>query len=206
MQQLEVINILKKDLNFDKRSILKLKKFADLVLSENKNHNLIAKSTESSIWERHILDCAQLYSFLPNRPCCILDVGSGAGLPGIIVSILTNQNVHLVESDQRKCAFLRTVTSRINLNTFIHETRMEEMQTLPPDIIIARAFAPIPRLLKLTEKQHHPELRFLLLKGRDVNSELINIDTWKKLRVTNKYASITSEDGCVLELQFNDSL
>ena len=83
---------------------------------------------------------------------------------------------------------------------------MEKMQTLIPDIIIARAFAPVPRLLKLTEKQHHPKLRFLLLKGKDVDSELINIDTWKTLRVTNKYASITSEDGCVLELQFNGAL
>ena len=60
--------------------------------------------------------------------------------------------------------FLRTVTSRLNLNTTIHEKRMEKMQTLIPDIIIARAFAPIPRLLKLTEKQHHPKLRFLLFE------------------------------------------
>ena len=203
---IDSFSVLKNKYNVSRETLSQLIIYHDLLIKWQKRLNLISPKTIENIWERHILDCAQLYSFLPNGPCCILDVGSGAGLPGIIVSILTDHKVHLVESDQRKCAFLRTVTSRINLNTIIHETRMEEMQTLAPDIIIARAFAPIPRLLKLTEKQHHPELRFLLLKGRDVNSELINIDTWKKLRVTNKYASITSEDGCVLELQFNDSL
>jgi len=203
---IDSFSVLKNKYNVSRETLSQLKTYHDLLIKWQKRLNLISPKTIDNIWERHILDCAQLYSFLPNRPCRILDVGTGSGLPGIIVSILTSQNVHLVESDQRKCAFLRTVTSRINLNTFIHETRMEKMQTLIPDIIISRAFAPTPRLLKLTEKQHHPKLRFLLLKGRDVDSELINIDTWKTLRVTNKYASITSEDGCVLELQFNDSL
>ena len=203
---IDFFSVLKNKYNVSRETFSQLITYHDLLIKWQKRLNLISPKTIDNIWERHILDCAQLYSFLPNRPCCILDVGSGSGLPGIIVSILTSQNVHLVESDQRKCAFLRTVTSRLNLNTTIHEKRMEKMQTLIPDIIIARAFAPIPRLLKLTEKQHHPKLRFLLLKGKDVDSELINLDTWKTLRVTNKHASITSEDGCVLELQFNDAL
>ena len=198
--------MLKNKYNVSRETLCQLKIYHDLLIKWQKRLNLISTKTIENIWERHILDCAQLYSFLPNGPCCILDVGSGAGLPGIIVSILTDHKVHLVESDQRKCAFLRTVTSRLNLNATIHEKRMEKMQTLIPDIIIARAFAPVPRLLKLTEKQHHPKLRFLLLKGKDVDSELINIDTWKTLRVTNKYASITSEYGCILELQFNGAL
>ena len=203
---IDSFSVLKNKYNVSRETLSQLKTYHDLLIKWQKRLNLISPNTIDNIWERHILDCAQLYSFLPNRPCSILDVGSGSGLPGIIVSILTSQNVHLVESDQRKCAFLRTVTSRLNLNTTIHEKRMEKMQALIPDIIIARAFAPIPRLLKLTEKQHHPKLRFLLLKGKDVDSELINLDTWKTLRVTNKHASITSEDGCVLELQFNDAL
>jgi len=133
-------------------------------------------------------------------------IGSGAGLPGIVLSILTNHKIHLVESDQKKCAFLRTAISRINLNASVYETRLEDMPTLKADIITARAFAPLPRLLALTQKQHHPKLRFLLLKGRDVSSELINIDSWQKIRVVNQHTSITSEDGCILELQCNDAL
>ena len=203
---IDSFSMLRNKYNVSRETLSQLITYRDLLIKWQKKLNLISPKTIDNIWERHILDCAQLYSFLPNSPCCILDVGSGSGLPGIIVSILTTQNVHLVESDQRKCAFLRTVTSRLNLNATIHEKRMEQMQTLIPDIIIARAFAPIPRLLKLTEKQHHPKLRFLLLKGRDVDSELINIDSWKTLRVTKRHASITSEDGCVLELQFNDAL
>ena len=135
-----------------------------------------------------------------------MDVGSGAGFPAIILSILTKHEIHMVESDIRKCAFLRTVLSRVKVKAIIHECRLEEMPSIDPDIITARAFAPIPRLLHLTEQQHHKNLRFLLLKGREINSELINIDSWQKLQIINKHASITSEDGCILELEFKKSV
>ena len=98
----------------------------------------------------------------------LLDIGSGAGFPGVVLSILTEHEIHLVESDRKKCAFLRTALSRVNSNASVHETRLEEMSSLRADIITARAFAPLPRLLALTQKQHHPKLRFLLLKGRDI--------------------------------------
>ena len=81
MQQLDVIRILKKDLNFNDRSIDKLKKFVELILNENKNHNLIAKSTEASIWDRHILDSAQLVKFIDFKANSMADLGTGAGFP-----------------------------------------------------------------------------------------------------------------------------
>ena len=199
------LTLLKNKYNVSHETLSQLSSYHDLLLKWQKRLNLISPNTIDNIWDRHILDCAQLCSFLPTERYRILDVGSGAGLPGIILSVLTNHEIHLVESDQRKCAFLRTVLSRIDAVAEVHETRLEEMPNMNVDIITARAFAPIPRLLALTEKQHHPKIRFLLLKGRDVNSELINISSWKKLRVLNRHASITSEDGCILELQFNDS-
>ena len=200
-----VKSILVQNLKFDTLKIKKLDNFVKNLLIYNKKRNLIAKSTEKQVWVRHILDSAQLCSFIPKEPCRILDVGSGAGFPGVVLSILTGHEIHLVESDQKKCAFLRTALSRIRSNAVVHQKRLEEMPSLSADIITARAFAPLPRLLSLTQKQHHPKLRFLLLKGRDVNSELINIDSWQKIRVANQHASITSEDGCILELQFNDA-
>ncbi len=180
--------------------------YHDLLVKWQKRLNLISPTTIDNIWIRHILDCAQLCSFLPNKPSIILDVGTGAGLPGVIISILTEHQVHLVESDHRKCAFLRTVLSRVNSDATIHEKRLENMENIKPDVITARAFAPTPKLLKLTKKQHHSKLRFLLLKGRHIDSELINIDTSQKLQLTKKHASITSKDGCVIELQFNDPI
>ena len=201
----DVRSVLNDRYNVSHETLSKLSCFYDLLIKWQRRLNLISHKTINEIWDRHILDSAQLCSFLPEKPCCILDVGSGAGLPGIVLSILTDHEIHLVESDQKKCAFLRTALSRISSNAMVHETRLEEMPSLSADIITARAFAPLPRLLGLTQKQHHPKLRFLLLKGRDINSELINIDSWQKIQVTNQHASITSEDGCILELQFNDA-
>ncbi len=201
----DTLSVLKDKYNVSHETLSELSTFHDLLFHWQKRLNLISTKTINEIWDRHILDSAQLCSFLPKNPCCILDIGSGAGLPGIVLSILTDHEIHLVESDKKKCAFLRTALSRVNSNALVHETRLEEMPSLRADIVTARAFAPLPRLLALTQKQHHPKLRFLLLKGRAVSSELINIESWQKIRVTNRYASMTSEDGCILELQFNDA-
>ena len=201
----DTLSVLKDKYDVSHETLSELSCFHDLLFKWQKRLNLISPKTINKIWDRHILDSAQLCSFIPKKPCRILDVGSGAGFPGVVLSILTDHEIHLVESDKKKCAFLRTALSRVSSNALVHETRLEEMSNLSADIITARAFAPLPRLLCLTQKQHHPKLRFLLLKGRDVNSELINIDSWQKIRVTNQHASITSEDGCILELQFNDA-
>ncbi len=202
----DVRSVLNDRYNVSHETLSKLSCFYDLLIKWQRRLNLISHKTINEIWDRHILDSAQLCSFLPEKPCCILDVGSGAGLPGIVLSILTDHEIHLVESDQKKCAFLRTALSRIKSNALVHENRLEEMSSLSADVITARAFAPLPRLLALTQKQHHPKLRFLLLKGRDVNSELINMHSWQKILIINQYASITSEDGCILELRFKDAL
>ena len=91
MQQFEVINTLKNDLNFTDQSIEKLKDFTNLVLKENKNYNLIAKSTENQIWARHVLDSAQLVKFIDFKRNSLADLGTGAGFPGVVIEIF-NKN------------------------------------------------------------------------------------------------------------------
>ena len=91
MQQPEVINILKKDLNFTDQAIEKLKEFINLVLRENKRHNLIAKSTENQIWVRHVLDSAQLVKFIDFSSKSLADLGTGAGFPGLVIEMF-NKN------------------------------------------------------------------------------------------------------------------
>ena len=123
MQQLEVISILKKDLNFNDRSIEKVKKFVELILNENKNHNLIAKSTESSIWDRHILDSAQLVKFIDFKLTSLADLGSGAGFPGLIIEIFNkNKDFHvkLYEKSPVKRQFLSKVIKELDLNAEIY--------------------------------------------------------------------------------------
>ena len=118
MQQSEVINILKKDLNFTDQSIEKLKKFKELVLNENKKYNLIAKSTENSIWGRHILDSAQLVKFIDFKSHILADLGSGAGFPGIVIEIFNKYkdfHVKLYEKSPVKREFLIQVINKLEL-------------------------------------------------------------------------------------------
>ena len=90
MQEQEVINLLKSDLNFNDLSIYKLKKYVKNVIAANKKHNFISKSTESDIWHRHVLDSAQLIKFINFKRGSLVDLGSGAGFPGIVLAIYNN--------------------------------------------------------------------------------------------------------------------
>ena len=150
MQQLEVIKILKKDLNFNDGSIEKLKKFAELVLIENKNHNLIAKSTEASIWDRHILDSAQLVKFIDFNALSLADLGSGAGFPGLVLEIFNkNKDFHvkLYEKSSVKRQFLINVIKKLDLNAEIFGDVRDEV--LDSDIIVCRAFRKLNRVIQV---------------------------------------------------------
>ena len=129
MQQLEVINILKKDLNFTDQSILKLKKFTNLVLKENKKYNLISKSTENQIWARHILDSAQLVKFIDFSSNSLADLGSGAGFPGIVLEIFNKNkgfHVKLYEKSPVKRRFLMKAIKELGLNAEVQDIRDEK--------------------------------------------------------------------------------
>ena len=133
MQESAVINVLKKDLNFNDRSIEKLKRFVKLVLIENKNHNLIAKSTETSIWDRHILDSAQLVKFIDFKSLSLADLGSGAGFPGLVIEIFNkNKDFHvkLYEKSSVKREFLRKVIKELELNAEVYgDIRDEDLDS-----------------------------------------------------------------------------
>ena len=138
MQQLEVIKILKKNLNFDENSIEKLKDFINLVLKENKNHNLIAKSTENHIWLRQILDSAQLVKFIDFSCNSLADLGAGAGFPGLVVEIF-NQNkafhVKLFEKSPVIRQFLLRVIKELGLNAEVRgDIRDEKLSGLSNEI------------------------------------------------------------------------
>ena len=173
MQQLEVINILKKDLNFDNRSILKLKKFADLVLSENKNHNLIAKSTESSIWERHILDSAQLVKFIDFKSLSLADLGSGAGFPGLVIDIYNkNKDFHvkLYEKSPVKRQFLMRVIKELDLKAEVFGDVRDEV--IESDTIVCRAFKKLEQVIQVSREIAKKPHKLMILKGQNAQEEI----------------------------------
>ena len=120
----------------------KLEIFYETLVKWQKSINLVSNSSLKHIWTRHFLDSAQLYNFTKNVQGNILDMGSGAGFPGIILAMMGNENINVVESDQRKCIFMREVARLTNTNLEIHNCRIEELQFINPDLIVSRALAP----------------------------------------------------------------
>ena len=173
MQQLEVISILKKDLNFNDRSIEKLKKFVELILNENKNHNLIAKSTESSIWDRHILDSAQLVKFIDFKLNSLADLGSGAGFPGLIIEIFNkNKDFHvkLYEKSPVKRQFLSKVIKELNLSAEVYGDVRDEV--LDADIIVCRAFKKLEQVIQVSREIAKKPHKLMILKGQNAQEEI----------------------------------
>ena len=196
----EYIDILKSTYNVSSEAIDKLHQYHDLVLEWN-SYDLITIETESTIWKSHILDSAQLIKCFPTNSCRILDIGSGGGFPGLILSILTNHEVHLVERDSNKCAFLNLVINNLNLNAKLHKGNLENMSFKRFDYITARRFQPVSRLLLLSENQHHKDLRFLLLRKNN-NGASVDLSLWENVYIKSKYESTLPVDSCVVELQF----
>ncbi len=139
--------------------------------------NLIAPSTANSIWQRHFIDSAQVRQLCPNAKRWV-DIGSGAGFPGLVLAILMSGSrdvsVDLVEADHRKCAFLRHVSRETNANARVHHGRIEDI--LPaletPDVVTARALAPMDLLLEWTGEKIQNGATGLFLKGQDIAQEL----------------------------------
>lgn len=135
--------------------------------------NLVGRGTLDDIWRRHILDSAQLRSFLPHADKPIIaDLGSGAGFPGLVLAILGAGEVHLIESDTRKAAFLNEVRRVTGANVTVHAERIEVYSGPPPDIVVSRALAPLAALLGYAHQIGHDNTRAVFLKGRQWQDEL----------------------------------
>ena len=178
----------------------KLDCYVQLLIKWQARINLISSKTLPEIWHRHILDSAQLVSYLPKTPSVILDMGSGAGLPGVILAILTRHQLHLVESDSRKIAFMRTALRETGTSAILHEQRMETVPALRPDIITARALAPLSQLITLASGQHHEKIEYLFLKGREAKQELTALPACPKMEA-ECLPSMTDSQASVIRLK-----
>jgi len=187
-------------LNVSRETIEKFQLYLTLLEKWQRRINLVSKSTLADAWQRHILDSGQLAAYFPPQTRQILDVGSGAGFPGLVLAIMGGVTVDLVESDQRKAVFLLTVIRELGLPAKVHNQRIETMPNLCPDVITARALAPVPKLLNLIETQLHSDGVCLFLKGASVEDELTNLQSYSTM-VATTYPSLSSANGVVLELK-----
>ena len=187
-------------LNVSRETVDKFQLYLTLLEKWQRRINLVSNSTLSDAWQRHILDSGQLAVYYPPQTRQVLDVGSGAGFPGLVLAIMGGVTVDLVESDQRKAVFLSTVIRELGLTAKVHNHRIETMPNLRPDVITARALAPVPKLLNLIETQLHPECVCLFLKGASVEDELTNLQSYSTM-VDTTYPSLSGLTGVVLELK-----
>jgi 16S rRNA (guanine527-N7)-methyltransferase len=178
----------------------RLTAYAELLARWQSRINLVGESTLSNVWRRHLLDSAQLFPRLPGLESRIADLGSGAGFPGLVLAIMGARNVHLIESNARKCAFLREAIRITGTGATVHNARIESLGAEQRfDVITARACAPLAALLDFAEPMLTDSGICLFLKGAGTNNELT--DAEKKWNMTvDRFASITEKNGCVLQL------
>lgn len=160
--------------------------------------NLVGPKTLNDPWRRHLLDCAQVAQEI-NTADKVVDLGSGAGLPGLIIAIMTGADVHLVESDQRKSTFLREAARATETRVTVHAERAEEIPPLGADVVTARALAPLPRLLPWVHRHLKKGGKSYLLKGSDVDQELtLAAKEWTM--TSSRKPSVSDPSGTVLHV------
>ena len=156
-----------------RETIALLERYVELLLEENERQNLISRSTITEIWRRHIVDSAQIVRFAPRPDSSWLDIGSGAGLPGIVIAILTEGPVTLVEPRKLRAEFLHRVAEELGLaqRVTVQAVKVERIRGTF-DVITARAVASFEALLRISRHLSTDKTRWLFPKGKSAQSEL----------------------------------
>ena len=156
------------EVSFEARE--KFARYAALLTKWQKAINLVGADTMENMLERHFLDSAQIFPFLPDKNIRLADMGSGAGFPGMVLAILDIFDVHLIESDLRKATFLREVSRETNTPVTIHDDRVEDVSIENLNVVTARALAPLKDLLRMAHYLKSP--RCIFLKGEKTEEEI----------------------------------
>ncbi|MGH1398601.1 MAG: 16S rRNA (guanine(527)-N(7))-methyltransferase RsmG [Alphaproteobacteria bacterium] len=190
------------DLNVSRESIERLEIYHALLLKWQKAINLVSGKTLDEAWVRHFADSAQIVAHIPDGVKVIADMGSGAGFPALVVAILRPDiAVHVIESDERKCQFMRTVSRETGVSVRIHTSRIESVdpQEIKPDLITARALASVVQLFDYSAPflAQNPALQMLFLKGAQVEGELREARELYDFGV-EQFASVTNSDAAIV--------
>jgi 16S rRNA (guanine527-N7)-methyltransferase len=170
---------LEAEVGVSRETMARLEAFGALLRSENEKQNLVSAATLDRFWSRHMVDSAQLLRFVDAvEPW--LDLGTGAGFPGLIVAALRDQPVTLIESRRLRVDFLKRAAELLHIEPEIVQASVERVPDRPFAVISARAFAPLPRLLELAHRFSTEKTLWLLPKGRGAKSELEAVrDAWQ---------------------------
>lgn len=182
-----------------RETLERLTVYESLLRKWQKTINLVGPKTLDDAWSRHFLDSAQLHPLCPESVRVLVDLGSGAGFPGLVLAIMGVPEVHLIESDVRKGAFLREVARATGAPVTVHSKRIEAVQGLQADVLTARALAPLTDLLAWGARFLAIDGVALFLKGQNVDDELTETTKYWKMR-SERITSVTDPSGSILRL------
>ena len=200
--------VLAKNLNFNQNKLQKIEFFVNEVLSYNKKYNLISKNSEKDIWHRHVLDSAQLTKYIdPKKFTSLSDLGTGAGFPGIILSIFYSDiftfHVKLYEKSRVKIAFIKSVIEKLGLNNANIYDNDYQSHPLDTNYIVCRAFKKLPEILKISRETAKKPHKLIVMLGKSAQEELnkASKDSINKYKLVT---SITSSDSKIFLLDANE--
>ena len=194
-----------KSLQVSRETITSLNIYEALLLENNRKFNLISKSTENILKTRHILDSAQAIDFIDKSSKICADLGTGAGFPGIVLSILFKERkypirIDLYEKSPKKCQFLSKVVKELDLNVLVLEKNILEQKNLEVGTIVARAFKPIQSIFKIVTKNFKNFKNLILFLGKNGKQTLLDASkVWEFEYKERK--SVTSDDSLILNIK-----
>ena len=188
-----------------RETIISFKKYENYLIKSNKTLNLIGKSTINQIWLRHFLDSSQVIDFIDKNEVDLVDLGSGAGFPGLVIEILAKDRkiplkVKLIEKSPRKVSFLREIIKNLNLKAEVLNLNvLEQPGKLGADLIIARAFKPLKIILRFLDKNTKNWKKVFLFLGKTGPDELLHASKSWHIQYKQRM-SVTSSDSLVIEI------
>jgi len=188
-----------------RETIRSLKRYEKLIIEGNKKMNLIGKSTIPNIWTRHFLDSCQVIDFIDKNDKILVDIGSGAGFPGIALGIILKERkiplkIRLMEKSSKKTKFLKETIKELNLNINVsNENVFSEKNAFSEDVFIARAFKPISVILELIHKKAKNFRKIIIFLGKMGKKELLEASKSWDIKYKQSM-SLTSSDSIVIQI------
>ena len=155
------------------QEINKIDQYLEVLKKQNKSINLVGKSTLLNAWDRHVGDSLQIIQFIKNKQCSIIDIGTGAGIPGIILAILGYKKITMVDSIRKKTDFVEKTLELLDIKAQVINSRIENLRSQPFEFIISRALAPLNKLLYYSLGLSDKNSKLIFLKGRKMNEEIL---------------------------------
>ena len=205
MDRSEQIDTFSRYSQVSRETIISLKEYENILIKANKNLNLIGNSTINYIWHRHFLDSAQVIDLIDESDQTLVDIGSGAGFPGLVLSIVAKERkiplkIKLIEKSKRKINFLKEIITKLNLNAVAINQNVEDKKFhFTDDTFVARAFKPLPKIFELMHNKAQKFKKIIIFLGKNGQDGLLQASKNWDIKYKQRM-SVTRSDSFIIEV------